>query len=213
MAVRLWELSARRLTLNWRGWWCATPTPRVPSHASNTSDRILARPWLRTSFSWASDKASALHGSKGTPGPRERTGRSPGTSPSPQAATPENWGTKEIPSPPKKSFADRARDLVARVAARIHWRSAVFLRRILKRRSDPCWFCTAQRRRTRSHVLLHCNGDRWPPPARRPEKAVGPLTFASFLRTPRWEARPEVIRGRESSGQRRRRGEPGSVVG
>jgi len=56
-------------------------------------------------------------------------------------------------SPPKKSCMDRTRNALARCAAQIrtrHWRSAVFLKRIKKRRGDKCWLCHGSRM-TRSH--------------------------------------------------------------
>jgi hypothetical protein len=58
---------------------------------------------------------------------------------------PRNYGTKEIHPrlPPKKSCLDRARNNLARTAAQIrtgHWRSAVYLKRIRKRRDDKCWY-------------------------------------------------------------------------
>jgi hypothetical protein len=59
------------------------------------------------------------------------------------SAAPGSWGAEEIT--PKKSCADRARNSVAQVASQIrtgHWRSAVFLKRIRRRRTDQCWFCS-----------------------------------------------------------------------
>jgi hypothetical protein len=54
---------------------------------------------------------------------------------------------------------DQARNAMARTAAQIrtgHWRSAVYLRRIKKRREDKCWFCKGGAKMTRSHALLYC---------------------------------------------------------
>jgi hypothetical protein len=54
---------------------------------------------------------------------------------------------------------DQARNAIARTAAQIrtgHWRSAVYLSRIKKRREDKCWFCEGRAKMTRSHALLHC---------------------------------------------------------
>jgi hypothetical protein len=77
---------------------------------------------------------------------------------------PANHGNGEIPPPPvKKSCLDRTKNGIARVAAQIrtdHWRSAVFLKRIKKRRDDRCWFCRGDRTMTRSHVLLNCPADK-----------------------------------------------------
>jgi hypothetical protein len=71
---------------------------------------------------------------------------------------------KIIDAAPKKSCMDRAKNGIARTAAQIrtgHWRSAVYLKRIKKRRrEDKCWFCCGQSRMTRSHVLLHCRSDK-----------------------------------------------------
>jgi hypothetical protein len=76
-------------------------------------------------------------------------------------ADPQHHGTNEIPPPPpKKSCMDGARNSIARTAAQIrtgHWRSAIYFKRIRKRRSDECWFCTRGARMTRSHALLHCS--------------------------------------------------------
>jgi len=59
------------------------------------------------------------------------------------------------PLAPKKSCADRARNSVARVAARIRTGHYVFsFHRIRRRRNDICWFCHDHKRMTRSHVLL-----------------------------------------------------------
>jgi hypothetical protein len=73
---------------------------------------------------------------------------------------PRHHGNEEIPPPPvKKSCMDRARNSIARTAAQIrtgHSRSAVYFRRIRKRRGDRCWFCEGEARITRSHALLHC---------------------------------------------------------
>jgi ribonuclease HI len=58
---------------------------------------------------------------------------------------PHHHGNEEIPPPPaKKSCMDQARNSIARTAAQIrtgHWRSAVYFKRIKKRRDDRCWFC------------------------------------------------------------------------
>jgi hypothetical protein len=55
---------------------------------------------------------------------------------------PDHHGSEEIPlSPAKKSCMDRARNSVAQTATQIrtgHWRSAVYLKRIKKRRDDKC---------------------------------------------------------------------------
>jgi ribonuclease HI len=73
---------------------------------------------------------------------------------------PRHHGNEEMGSPPaKKSRKDRARNSIARTAAQIrtgHWRSAVYFRRIRKRRDDRCWFSEGEARMTRSHALLHC---------------------------------------------------------
>jgi hypothetical protein len=73
---------------------------------------------------------------------------------------PRHHGTDEIPPPPaKKSCMDQARNAIARTAAQIrtgHWRSAVYFKRIRKRKEDKCWFCEGKARMTRSHALLHC---------------------------------------------------------
>jgi hypothetical protein len=51
------------------------------------------------------------------------------------------------------------RETLLQTAAQIrtdHWRSAVFLRGIKKRKDDKCWFCDGEARMTRSQALLHC---------------------------------------------------------
>jgi hypothetical protein len=53
---------------------------------------------------------------------------------------------------------DQARNAIARTAAQIrtgHWRFAVYLRRIEKRRDDKCWFCKRGAKMTKCNAL-HC---------------------------------------------------------
>jgi ribonuclease HI len=111
-------------------------------------------------------------------------------------ADPGHWGTEEIPAlPPMKYCADRARNSVARVAARIrtrHWRSAVFLR---QRRDDKCWLCQARRRMSGSYVPLHCNGDRLAA-ARQEAWEARPLSFLALLGVGR------VVEGVDEEGRR-----------
>jgi len=69
-------------------------------------------------------------------------------------------GSDEVPLPPPKKFClDRARNALTHTAAQIrtgHWRSAVYHKRIRKRRDDRCWFRNGPTRMSCSHVLLHC---------------------------------------------------------
>jgi len=115
---------------------------------------------------------------------------------------PRHHGANEIlPPPPKKSCLDKARNAIARVAAQIrtdHWRSAVYLKRIRKRRDDKCWFCPGPARMTRSHVLLHCPSARLA--AARVEAWEGrdPGSIKVLLSNPRWEGR--LLRYLELSG-------------
>ena len=92
--------------------------------------------------------------------------------------------------PPKKScVVDRARNSVARAAVRIrtdHWRSAVFLHRTRRCANDLCWFC---RQMTRSHVLLHCNGDRLAAARTLAWEGHRLPNIRVLLANPRWEAR------------------------
>jgi len=106
------------------------------------------------------------------------------------------------PTPPlEKSCADRARNSVARMAAQIrtgHWRSAVFLHRIRRRANDLCWLCNNRRRVTRSHVLLHCNGDLLAAARTLAWEGRRPANVRVLLADPRWEAR--LLRFLESPG-------------
>jgi hypothetical protein len=72
---------------------------------------------------------------------------------------PNQHGSEEIPPPPpKKSCMGRAKNGIDRTAAQLrtgHWRSAVYLKRIKKRRGDECWFCSGKNRMT-----LHCSNGR-----------------------------------------------------
>jgi hypothetical protein len=69
---------------------------------------------------------------------------------------PHRPGTEEIPPPPpKKSCIDQARNAIARTAAQNrtgHWRSAVYFKRVRKRKDDKCWFCKGGAKVTRSHA-------------------------------------------------------------
>jgi len=98
---------------------------------------------------------------------------------------------RDPPPPAKKSCLDKAQSTLARTAAQIrtgYWRSAVYLKRIRKRRDDKCWFCNGPARMSRSHVLLH-------PSARlaaaRTEAWEGrdPKSIRVLLVSPRWERR------------------------
>jgi ribonuclease HI len=120
-------------------------------------------------------------------------------------ADPQHLGTEEIPPPPpKKSCMDGARNSVALTAAQIrtgHWRSAIYFRRIWKRRGDECWFCTRGARTTRSHALLHCPNATLV--AARAEAWDGrdPGSVRVLLSNPRWEGR--FLRFLEISGMGR----------
>ena len=86
---------------------------------------------------------------------------------------------------------NRARNALARIAVQIrtgHWRSAVFLKRIKKRRDDKCWFYHGPRM-SRSHVLLHCSNAKLR--AAREEACEGrvPGGIRVLLNNPRWEQR------------------------
>jgi hypothetical protein len=106
---------------------------------------------------------------------------------------PDHHGSEEIPPPPaKKSCLDWARNSIARIAAQIrtgHWRSAVYLKRIKKRRDDKCWFCRGRNRMARSHVLLHCPNAkiRAARGEAREGKDLGSVRV--LLSNPRWERR------------------------
>jgi hypothetical protein len=56
----------------------------------------------------------------------------------------DHHGNEEIPPPPTKKSCLDHRNSIAQTAAHIRtgcWRSAVYLKRIKKRRDDKCWFC------------------------------------------------------------------------
>jgi ribonuclease HI len=112
-------------------------------------------------------------------------------------AQPAHHGTEEIPPPPpKKSILDRARNLIARVAAQIrtgHWRSAVYLKRIRKRESDRCWLCEetdrTPHRMSRAHVLLNCRNPRVAAARAEAWEGKSPGSVRRLLADPRWERR------------------------
>ena len=106
--------------------------------------------------------------------------------------------------PPKKSCMDGARNAIARTAAQIrtgHWRSAVYLKRIRKRRDDGCWFCEKGARMTRSHALLHCPNATLAVARVEAWEGRNSGGIRTLLSNPRWEKR--LLRFLELSGVRR----------
>jgi hypothetical protein len=112
-------------------------------------------------------------------------------------AQPAHHGAEEIPPPPpKKNMLDRARNSVARVAAQIrtgHWRSAMYLKRIWKRKSDRCWLCEGTdrtpHRMSRSHVLLNCRNPRVAAARAEAREGNSPGNVRRLLADPKWERR------------------------
>jgi hypothetical protein len=87
---------------------------------------------------------------------------------------------------------DGAKNGLARVVVQIrtgHWKSAVYLRRIRKRADDRCWYCTADRKMTRSHVLLHCSNGRIVAARQEAWDGAHPGSIRVLLSNPRWEKR------------------------
>jgi ribonuclease HI len=115
---------------------------------------------------------------------------------------PRHHGNEEIPPPPaKKSCTDRARNSIARTAAQIrtgHWRSAIYLSRIRKRRDESCWFCEGKARMTRSHALLHCPNATLAAARVEAWERRNPGSIGILLSSPRWEGR--LLRYLELSG-------------
>jgi ribonuclease HI len=122
---------------------------------------------------------------------------------------PHHHGTGEIPPPPpppkkkkkKKSCMDQARNAMARTAAQIrtgHWRSAVYLKRVRKRRDDKCWFCEGRAKMTRSHALLHCPNATLAAARVEAWEGRNPSGIRALLSDPRWESR--LLRFLELSG-------------
>jgi ribonuclease HI len=115
---------------------------------------------------------------------------------------PRHHGNEEIPPPPaKKSCMDRARNSIARTAAQIrtgHWRSAIYLSRIRKRRDESCWFCEGKARMTRSHALLHCPNATLAAARVEAWEGRNPGSIGILLSSPRWEGR--LLRYLELSG-------------
>jgi hypothetical protein len=116
----------------------------------------------------------------------------------------QNYGTEEIPPlPAKKSCMDGARNSIARTAAQIrtgHWRSAVFLRGIKKRKDDQCWFCEGKARMTRSHALLHCPNATLAAARVEAWEGRNPEGIRVLLSNPQWESR--LLKFLELSGVR-----------
>jgi ribonuclease HI len=106
---------------------------------------------------------------------------------------PHHHGNEEIPPPPaKKSCMDQARNSIARTAAQIrtgHWRSAVYFKRIKKRRDDRCWFCEGKAKMTRSHALLHCPNATLAAARVEAWEGRNPGGVRVLLANPRWESR------------------------
>jgi hypothetical protein len=88
----------------------------------------------------------------------------------------------------KSSLGDM-RNAIARAAAQICTRSAVYLKRIRKRAKDKCWFSQTFTRITRSIVLLHCPNPKLR--AARTEAWEGKNSggVRVLLVNPRWEWR------------------------
>ena len=96
---------------------------------------------------------------------------------------------------------DHARNAIARTAAQIrtgHWRSAVYLRRIKKRKDDRCWFCKGGAKMTRSHALLHCPNATLAAARVEAWEGRNPGGVRVLLSNPRWESR--LLRFLEHSG-------------
>jgi ribonuclease HI len=115
---------------------------------------------------------------------------------------PSNHGQGAIPPPPpKKSCMDKARNCIARTATQIrtgHWRSAVFLKRIKRRKDDNCWFCGGRAKMTRSHALLHCPNATLAAARVEAWEGRNPGGIRVLLSNPRWERR--LLRFLELSG-------------
>jgi ribonuclease HI len=115
---------------------------------------------------------------------------------------PHHHGTEEIPPPPpKKSCMDQTRNAIARTAAQIrtgHWRSAVYFKRVRKRKDDKCWFCKEGAKMTRSHALLHYPNATLAAARVEAWEGRNPKGIGILLSSPRWESR--LMRFLELSG-------------
>jgi hypothetical protein len=70
-----------------------------------------------------------------------------------------------------------------------HWRSAVYLRRIKKRRDDICCFCEGGAEMTRSHALLHCPNATLAAASVEVREGRNSGGVRVLLANPRWESR------------------------
>jgi hypothetical protein len=96
---------------------------------------------------------------------------------------------------------DQARNAIARTAAQIrtgHWRSAVYFKRVRKRKDDKCWFCEGGAKMTRSHALLHCPNATLAAARVEAWEGRNPKGIGVLLSDPRWESR--LLRFLELSG-------------